>query len=868
MGKYISPHILVHSGILASALALHWLGGHFAWMTFKHSQNLLIAGAIITSIALLFYTVRRLRRFAPICLITACILLFDASLVFRASTRLNAQIGATLEGQILTLTGIISSLPAQYERSKTFDFYIEQCALEDSGDCATLSRAMSGQVMRLSWSQLVPADLMPGQRWRLVVKARQVVTRLNPSLFDAELRYFEESIIGLGTVRVKSESLAVFLGDTAVSIAGFRWWAERTRHYLRAAIEAAMLKIGGDQTLSKKDGGLAKAIEGILVALVVGDQGAIPSLWWEIFNQTGVGHLMSISGLHVTMMAGVVSSLAVWLWQCSVRFYPTAMRDSLPSKVLVRWVSGSIGAWLYTALAGFGIPAQRTCWMVTLAAIAFLSGRTRSAVAVILFSGSAVVLIDPWAVLSAGFWLSFGAVSAIIYFGSASRLEVKIDRAGDMSSPTSWLRRCVDKTRSSLNSGWQSQFAATAALLPVGAAFFSTFALLSPVANAVAIPLVSIVVTPLAMLGALLSASGVSILGDICLRLGSLVTEPLLIGLMWLSERPGAVAILGQPTRTALALAFLGLLLLLSPGRHFPNSARFVGALALVPVAVQPTVKPSDGDVLLTAFDVGQGSAILVETHRRVLVFDTGPSSGSDADSGSKVIAPYLRSRGINRIDAIILSHPSKDHTGGFRSLVKAMPPTWIAGEITQTGVVFNGSVVPCRQGDRWQWDSVDFEFLHPPEIENKAKKYSPAAVSCVLKISATKGSALLSSDIEAAQEKFLVNFYRDGNQSERLKADVLFAPNHGNKKSSSPHFLEAVNPKAVVFQVGYRNRQKLPAAEVEERYQQKDIRVLRTDHEGAIQVKLNSGIISSMRHSKPPYWRTQLVEKSNLEEE
>jgi competence protein ComEC len=868
MAKYISPHLLLHFGILISALGLHWLGSNFGWMTYKNSRHLLIAGIVAAALVALMVWSARLRRLACIGLIVSVIFLFSASFVFRASERLGAQIGSAIEGKSLTLTGVVSSLPAQYERSKTFNFFIEKCALEDASDCAMLNHSMLGQVIRLSWSQLVPSNLLPGQRWRLVVTAKQVVTRLNPSLFDAELRFFEEAIIGLGTVRVKSDSPAVLVGDLRWSIEGWRWWAERTRHYLRAGIESAMAAKSADRTISKKEVGLAKAIEGILVALVVGDQGAIPSSWWEIFNQTGVGHLMSISGLHVTMMAGVVSSLAVWVWQCSVRLCSASMRDRMPSKVLVRWITGTGGAWLYTALAGFGIPAQRTCWMVSLAAVAILSGRTRSALAVILFSGSAVVVIDPWAVLSAGFWLSFGAVSAIIYFGSATQIGPKGASKLAKASASSLLSRLVDKLRLAVSNGWQSQFAATAALLPVGAAFFSTFALLSPVANAVAIPLVSMVVTPLAMLGAILSASGASILGDLCLRLGSLVTEPLLTGLMWLSTQPGAVAVLGQPTSVALALAFFGLLLLLSPGRHLPPATRFAGALALIPIAVQPSVKPSEGDVWLTAFDVGQGSAILVETHRRVLVFDSGPSSGSESDSGSKIVAPYLRSRGISRLDAIIISHPSKDHTGGFRSIEKAMSPTWIASAASQTMDAFTGQILPCRQGDSWQWDSVKFEFLHPPELENKSGKYSPGASSCVLKITATNGSALLSSDIEVAQEKFLVNFYRRNNQIDRLKADVLLAPNHGSKKSSSAIFLDAVNPKSAVFQVGYRNRQKLPAAEVEERYKQRDIRILRTDHDGAIQLSLNSGIISTMRASNPPYWRTQPIKQSALLEE
>jgi competence protein ComEC len=614
-----------------------------------------------------------------------------------------------------------------------------------------------------------------------------------------------------------------------------------------------------------------------------------------VFNQSGVGHLMSISGLHVTMMAGSAAGVAVLIWHGLIRFLPIRLVRLLPCKQTWRWLAGVGGAWLYTAIAGFGIPAQRTCWMVTLAAITVLTGRNSSASSVILFTATAVVLLDPWAVLSAGFWLSFGAVSAIIYFGSAPTLrsiaasirptpeEIQLKNSL-IGQPTTYrkLRESVNRwMRSTLSESWQSQVAATFALLPIGAAFFASFALLSPVANAVAIPLISALVTPLAIVGALLNALQAPWLGSGLLFLGAEITAPLLDSLRWLAGLPGAVAVIGKPTDWMLILAFFGLLLSLAPIKIVPLSVRIAGALALLPIVLRPPEKPAQGQAWINAFDVGQGMAVLVETHSRRILFDTGPMQGSESEAGSSVIAPYLRARGLSSIDGLVLSHLDQDHAGGIRGVLKYLTVGWVASSVAREDSLWEPlnqpkhvatKFVNCQRGDQWEWDGVTFEFLHPNSDDLKPS-IAENARSCVLRVATKGGVALLTADVGIAQEKAMIAYHRAQGNYHKLKADVMLVPNHGSKTSSSPQWLAATQPVVAIFQVGYRNRLKYPDPIVQQRYEKAGAVILRSDEQGAVRVTLphepadgdlsQSAVkqlqVRAMRSDSPPYWRTKL---------
>ncbi len=554
---------------------------------------------------------------------------------------------------------------------------------------------------------------------------------------------------------------------------------------------------------------------GILIALAVGDQHAIDPGLWQSFARTGITHLMSISGLHVTMLAGLAYALVSWLWRRSA-----ALPLRLPAQHAAA-VGGFLAAFLYCLLAGFAVPAQRTLYMLGVVALARLSGREMAASRVLLLALLLVLLLDPWAVLAAGFWLSFGAVALLLHIGSG--------RLG----PAHWLIE------------WgRAQWAVTLGMLPALLALFQQFSLVSPLANALAIPLVSFVITPLALLGTLP-------LLDPLLALAHFFTVWLMRFIDWLAGLPLAMWQQAAPPAWAVLLALAGGIWLLLP-RGFP--ARWLGLMAFLPLLAVLPPRPAPGVAAITVLDVGQGLAIHVQTASHDLLFDAGPAFSADADSGNRIIVPYLRAMGVRRLDAMVISHADKDHEGGAASVLAALPVA-----LLKTSLPFEHalSALPvahelCRKGDAWNWNGVAFEMLHPG-AEPLSRKTND--LSCVLRITAGGRSMLLTSDIEAVSEQSLL-----AGQPPALAAEVMTVPHHGSKTSSTPDFIAAVAARDVIFPVGYRNRFGHPKEEVVARYLESGARLHRTDADGAVGVDLAAAGIG-FRHERAErrrYWHAR----------
>lgn len=564
---------------------------------------------------------------------------------------------------------------------------------------------------------------------------------------------------------------------------------------------------------------------GVIVALVVGDQRAIEQSDWAVFNRTGIGHLISISGLHITMVAGGFAWVASFLWRRSF-FTGAQLPLRLPAqKVAV--LAGAGVALLYVLVAGFGIPAQRTLYMLAVvAAAAWLERLTRVSHVLCLALG-AVVLLDPWAVLSPGFWLSFGAVAVILY-ASVGRV---VPRDGG------W--------RGAMRSAARTQYAVTVGLVPLTMLLFAQVSLVSPIANAVAIPVISLAVTPLALVGSVLP----SFPGDYLLRLAHALVALLAEGLAPLAGPRLAVWSAPAPSGWVFAFALAGTLWLLAP-RGWP--LRWSGLVAWLPLLLARPTNPPPGELAVTAFDVGQGTALLIETSGHRLLYDTGPRYARDADAGNRVILPYLKGRGIDRLDTLVVSHSDTDHAGGALSVLDQIRTGFLLSSLPESHPVVRRSLMHalCVAGQRWIWDGVQFEMLHPSPGSYDYPGIKPNARSCTLRIRAGKHSILLAGDIEAAQEAGLLA------AGAPLEATVLLAPHHGSGTSSSTAFLAAVRPAIAVFQVGYRNRYGHPKAEVYDRYGARNIERLRTDDTGAIRLSFGSSVkVERYRETNRRYW-------------
>jgi len=460
------------------------------------------------------------------------------------------------------------------------------------------------------------------------------------------------------------------------------------------------------------------------------------------------------------------------------------------------------------------VPAQRTFYMVTVVALALWCGRIASPSRTLALALAVIVAADPWAPLAPGVWLSFGAVALIFYVAQAGPRVMQ------------WIRM---------------QWAITVGLAPAALLLFGQVSVAGPLANAVAIPVVSVVVTPLALLAVVLPVR-------FLLEAAEWLVAWLLVFLEWCAALPGALWQQHVPPVWAVVAAMAGAAWLLAP-RGVPS--RLAGAALILPAfALAPPV-PAAGEAWITTLDVGQGLAVVVRTATRTLLYDAGPAYGPEADSGGRVVVPLLRGAGIDRVDMMVLSHEDTDHLGGALTVLETFEVRALASSLPPAHAL--NALVPeaarCAAGTRWDWDGVRFEFLHPPPGWEVARRNNQ---SCVLRVQTAGGTMLLTGDIERAAEDFLAR------SSSILRAEVLLVPHHGSRTSSSEAFIEAVAPRWAVVPAGYRNRFGHPTREVLARYEGAGAHVLRTDLGGAVNVILKQDFVEVgvQRALAPRYWR------------
>ncbi len=711
-----------------------------------------------------------------------------------------------LEGRDIAVVGVVAAMPQRSEVGLRFRFSVESAMLDGA------PAALPPQIY-LSWYSsgyggadatgsaplaAPPADLRAGERWRMTVRLKAPHGNSNPHGFDYELWLWEQGLQATGYVRAGPKDAAPQrLGDT------WQHPIERARQRVRDAIQAHV----ADHQLA-----------GVIAALVVGDQNAIERADWDIFRATGVAHLMSISGLHITMFAWLAAAFVGWLWRRSARLcllYPA------PSAALI---GGVLLATAYAVFSGWGVPSQRTLWMLTTVGLLRLSGRRWPWPQVWLLTCVVVLAVDPWALMQGGFWLSFVAVGVLF--------------AADPGA--AGVRATGFKGR--LATMVHEQWVVTLALTPLTLLLFGQVSVVGLLANAVAIPWVTLVVTPLSMLGVLLAplwdaaAWAVTALGWY-LRL--------------LAQLPFATVFIAAPAIWAGAAGVLGGLLL---AMRLPWSLRLLGLPLMLPVLLWQPQRPPAGQFELLAADVGQSNAVIVRTAAHTLVYDTGPRFSQESDAGQRVLVPLLRALG-ERVDTVMLSHRDSDHIGGAPAVLAMQSQANLlssieAGHELQALRPATRCVAARDGGQRWVWDGVRFEVLHPGADDYEAPN-KPNAMSCVLRVSNETHTALLAGDVEQPQEARLV-----ADAAGLIRADVLLVPHHGSKTSSSAMFLDAVQPRFALVQAGYRSRFGHPAPPVLARYQERGIGVLDSAHCGAaLWASARPGEVTCQRAAALRYW-------------
>ena len=693
----------------------------------------------------------------------------------RAQLRLAESLPLAMEGADVAVTGVVSGLPQRGETGTRFLFDVEAWGdLPASGTWpSTLSLAWYAQ-----GDEPLPG-VAPCERWRFTARLKRPRGFANPHGFDFEAWALERGIRATGYVRA--------IAPTRIAHRVDGWCLV---HRWRGQVRDAMLAHLGDAPL-----------RGVLVALAIGDQDSIPESDWETFWRTGVGHLMSISGLHITMLAALAFAIAAFAW---VRVPGLALR--IPARKAAA-VAGVATAAAYTLMTGYAVPAERTLVMLSTLAACVLADRHGSPSRVLALAALAVLALDPWAVLAPGFWLSFGAVASIFF-----AVGLRTGKPGRFHAAV------------------REQLAVTLAMLPMLVALFQQVSLVSPLANAFAIPLVSLGVVPLTLAGAFLPF-------PILLDAAHGLMAGVMVPLEWLASLPMATLESHAPEAWTVACAVLGTLWLLAPC-GFPMRACAVAWI--VPLFAVLPPGPGAGEAWLDVLDVGNGLAVVVRTAGHALTYDAGPSWNGDADSGNRIVVPFIRGEGIARLDGLVISHADDDHSGGAASIAMARETGWMLSPLPETHPL-HGLVQPslrCEAGGEWRWDGVQFQVLHPAtDIYGGGERRKENDRGCVLKVSTAGGSMLLAADVEARSEREML-----AREAAALASDVLLVAHHGSKTSSTPAFIDAVAPRIGILSVGYRNQFRHPSPVVVERYVARGVELHRTDAEGALRIVLPAG--------------------------
>ncbi|MCG7983861.1 MAG: DNA internalization-related competence protein ComEC/Rec2 [Candidatus Thiodiazotropha lotti] len=704
--------------------------------------------------------------------------------LLNASLILHHQLPLKLERSDLVLEGVVDSLPITQGLLSRFQMQVTSLQ-DENGESVELSR------VQLSWFGATE-DLSIGDAWRFKVRLIRSRGAQNPSGFDHEQWLFIQQIQAKGYVRdwagngrLESDQLPALLG------------------LLRQRIAKAI------DNVSDKPEAAA-----LLKALAVGDKRGMDGQAWQTFTRTGTNHLIAISGLHIGLVAGWCLFTGGWLWRRSAR-----LCQRLPA-LKAGALFALLGAAVYAALAGFTLPTQRALIMLVATLGALILGYRIQFGRSLLLALFLVVLVDPLAILSRGFWLSFSAVAVILW-----------SIGGRLAPWRDWRQ------------GIQVQLSVSLGLLPLLILFFSQISLISPLVNLLMVPWFSLVLVPMTLIG--LPLLVVPAVADPWFSLLLTLSDLTLQLLEWCSLQPFAMTDFAQQDLLLLWFVLAGCLILLLPA-GMPG--RGLGLLLCVPILFASAERPARGEIWFTLMDVGQGLACVVETSNHLLLYDTGPGHG-DRTAAESVIMPFLRSRGHRKIDTLIVSNGDRDHAGGVESLSQSIPTRQLLAGDPE---MIEGAAEACLAGSEWRWDGVHFQILHPAaDVAYKERNNR----SCVLKIESDDWSILLPGDIEQAAEDALLRV-----NPQQLRSDLVVAPHHGSNSSSTAEFVTAVDPQWVLFSTGYKNSYGFPKPEVVERWQAQGARLLNTADSGAIEFRLVAGEVEPKprlyRELNQRFWR------------
>jgi len=729
----------------------------------------------------------------------------------------SVQLPPDLEGQTFIVTGTVTGLPRDDQLKQRFTLRVET-ALTDQRQ-VLLAEAFPQQLL-LSWYK--SPTVTPGERWQLKVKLKRPRGFVNPAGFDYQAWLLRQGLGATGYVRHSDINQRLgtpggeLIARARMSLQQWLSGPDNQQPVGKSTVSAT--NVSANDHLSR--------LNGLLIALLIGERSQISTAQWQLLQQTGTNHLIAISGLHIGLVAGIGYWLGKGVGACFNLMFPRI------TAVLVGSLVSLLLAWFYAALAGFSLPTRRALIMVALVQLALLARRTPTSPYHLALALLAVLLFDPLAGLDLGFWLSFAAVGWLLY-AFVGRIDKTTSRNRGIHPESVAIRLSHNREAkfARLRDFTSAQLVVAVGLLLPSLLLVNGVSLIAPLANLVAIPLVTILVVPPLLFAAslflLFGATGGAV--ELALKTSQWAVNSLWRWLQWLQSTTGE-GVWYPDTGMSPIYLVVGLFaaaLLLMP-RGIPG--RWLGGVGLL-VALFPQ-HHTQAPLTLTFLDVGQGLALVVEARAKTLVYDTGPSYSDRFNAGAGIIAPYLKQQGIHHIDTLVVSHGDGDHAGGLRGLLTEIPVSrLLMGEPRRTPLHRYGE--NCHRAAPWEWQGVFFEVLSIPSGSRKENLQTGNNRSCVLYIRYGSVQILLPGDIEAEMERELLQFH-----PWLSRVDLLVAPHHGSITSSTEAFIKRLVPVYVVYSTSFNGRYGHPHKTVATRYQAAGAQAFNTALDGAIQFR------------------------------
>jgi competence protein ComEC len=754
-----------------AVFASSWLAGTIAavWLVPVGHAAVAVAAIVLTAMIAARYACRSW----PL-VMAAAVVWTSSQLDFAGSRRLKP----TLVGQDLSVSGWVDGFPSESDGQIAFSFR----TMRDRDHVDLPAR------LRLTWYD-PPLEVRAAMALELTVRLKRPRGLANPGGFDYERWLFAEKIGATGYVR--SGGLAP----------AHEWTLPRRWLEFRASLASRIAVLAPTAD--------ARAL---LVALAVGERFGFERAHWRVLRETGTSHLVAISGLHI----GII---AMWLFLLTRRIWIRIPFSLAVYDLEVASAVSLLGAGIYAAIAGFSVPTQRALIMLCVA-LALVVMRRGSASA----GGMAIALVvvtafDPLAVLSGGFWLSFGAVAVL-----SALVRPLHARRSRLAALGIRVKEAV-----------RAQWGITIGLAPIIAVTFGQLSLTAPLVNLVTIPVFALLLVPLVLIATFCLVLGLP--AGWLVQIAGACADGVFAALEWSSRVQFATVALPELRPVASLLMIAGTAIAL-PVQPLPG--RFLGWIAIASALLYPPARPVAGAIRAYVLDVGHGLAVIVSTADHALLYDTGARYRSGFDMGRDVVLPAMRHLGVSRLDRIVVSHADNDHSGGLGAILSAYP----SSELLASRDLAASRATDCVAGQQWQWDGVRFDVLHPP-IDASLDGNDG---SCVIRIVTAGGTMLLTGDIELRAERGLLS------TAANVAANVVVVPHHGSATSSSAPFVEAVGARFAIVSAAFENRWGLPRPEVEQRWLRSGAQIITTGEHGAIEVLLGAGPVDV--HAARWRWR------------